>query len=59
MCAFADRSSFGEPLDRVLVVPADCGFPGGRRLRGDVVRAVVKAGGMAGQHKIEVRDVDV
>src|SRR5688500_10091766 len=34
----ADRSNFGEPLDRVLVVPADSGFPCGRRLPGDVVR---------------------
>ena len=45
---FWDRSDFGEPLDSVLVVPADGGFPRGRRLRGDVVRAVVEAGGVAG-----------
>jgi hypothetical protein len=25
----SDRSNFGESLDRVLVVPADRGFPGG------------------------------
>src|SRR6185436_13743022 len=44
----SDRSNFGEPLDRVLVVPADGGFPSGRRLRGDVVRAVVETGGVVG-----------
>ena len=55
----SDRSNFGEPLDRVLVVPADGGFPCGRRLRGDVVRAVVETGGVVGQHQVEVGDVDV
>src|SRR5690349_17048410 len=57
--AFSDRSNFGEPLDCVLVVPADGGFPCGRRLRGDVVRAVVEAGGVVGQYEVEVGDVDV
>src|SRR4029453_2920661 len=37
----SDRSNFGEPLDCVLVVPADGGFPCGPRLRGDIVRLVV------------------
>jgi hypothetical protein len=44
----SDRSNFGEPLDCVLVVPADGGFPCGRRLRGNVVRAVVETGGVVG-----------
>ena len=52
-------SNFGKPLDCVLVVPADGGFPCGRRLRGDVVRAVVETGGVVGQHQVEVGDVDM
>jgi hypothetical protein len=55
----SDRSNFGKPLDCVLVVPADGGFPRGRRLRGDVMRAVVETGGVVGQHQVEVGDVDV
>jgi len=49
-CRCSDRSNFGEPLDCVLVVPADGGFPCGRRLRGDVARAVVETGGVVRQH---------
>jgi len=41
------------------VVPADGGLPSGRRLRGDVVRAVVEAGGVVGQHEVESGDVNV
>jgi hypothetical protein len=52
-CRRSDRPNFGEPPDRVLVVPADGGFPCGRRLRGDVVRAVVEAGGVVRQHQVE------
>ncbi len=59
MRAVSDRSDFGEPPDRVLVVPAHGGFPCGRRLRGEVVRVVVEAGGVVGQHEVEVGDVDV
>ena len=54
-----NRSNFSKPLDCVLVVPADGGFPCGRRLRGDVVRAVVETRGVVGQHQVEVGDVDV
>jgi len=56
-CRCSDRSNFGKPLDCVLVVPADGGFPCGRRLRGDVMRAAVETGGVVGQHQVE--DVDV
>src|SRR5262249_57163401 len=49
----------GEALDGVVVAAADGGFPCGRRLRGDVVRAVVETGGVVGQHQVEVGDVDV
>lgn len=55
----SDHSNVGEPLDCVLVVPADGGFPCGRRLRSDVVRLVVETGGIVGQHQVEVGDVDV
>ena len=55
----SDRSNFGEPLDCVLVVPADSGFPCGPRLRGDVVRLVVETGSVVGHHQVEVGDVDV
>src|SRR6266545_6354787 len=55
----SDRSNFGEPLDCVLVVPADGGFPCRPRLRGDVVRRVVETGSVVGQHQVEVGDVDV
>ncbi len=58
-CRCSDRSNFGEPLDCVLVVPADGGFPCGRCLRSDVERAVVKTGGVVGQHQVKVGDVDV
>ena len=58
-CHGSDRSNFGKPLDGVLVVPADGGFPGGRRLRGDVMRAADKTGGVVGQHQVEVGDIDV
>src|SRR5262249_15026874 len=51
-CRCSDRSHFGEPLDCIRVVPADGGFPCGRRLRGDVVRAVVETGGVVGQHQV-------
>ena len=59
VCRCSDRSNFGEPLDCVLVVPTDGGFPCGRSLRGDVVHAVVQSGGVVGQHQVEVGDVDV
>ena len=55
----SDRSNFGKPLDCVLVVPADGGFPCRPRLRRDVMRAVVETGGVVGQHQVEVGDVDV
>jgi len=55
----SNRSNFGEPLDCVLVVPADGGFPCGPRLRGDVVRLVVETGSVVGHHQVEVGDVDV
>lgn len=59
MAIHLDCSYFGEPLDRVLVVPADSGFPCGRRLRGDVVSALVEPGGVVVQHQIEVGDIYV
>lgn len=40
----SDGSNFGEPLDRILVVPADGDFPGRRRLRGDFARVLMSAG---------------
>ena len=40
----SDRSNVGEPLDWVLVVPADGGFPCGPSLRGDVVRRDIETG---------------
>src|SRR5437763_6116023 len=52
-------TNFGEPIDCVLVVPADGGFPCGRCLRRDVMRDVVETGGVVGQHQVEVGDVDV
>src|SRR5262249_21751676 len=55
----SDRANFGKPRDGVFVVPADGGFPGGRRLRGDVVCAVGETGGIVGQHQVEVGDVDM
>src|SRR5262245_17656872 len=55
----SDGSTFGKPLDCVLVVPADGGFPRGRRWRGDVMRVLVETGGVVGQHQIEVGDVEV
>lgn len=55
----SDRSNFGKPLDRVFVPPADGGFPGGRGLRGDVMRAVVETGGVAGQHQVKIGNVDM
>jgi hypothetical protein len=55
----SDRSNFGKPLDCALVVPADGGFPCGRRLRGDVMRAALETGGVVGQHQVKVGDVDV
>jgi len=58
-CRCSDRSNFGKTLDCVLVVPADGGFPCGRRLRGDVMRAAVETGGVVGQHQVKVGDVDV
>src|SRR5215208_3658809 len=53
----SDRSNVGEPLDCVLVVPADGGFPCGPRLRSDVVRRVVETPSVVGQHQVEVGDV--
>ena len=41
----------GEPPDGVVVLPADGGLPGGRRLRGDVVDVVGECGGVAGQYE--------
>ena len=58
-CRCSDRSNLGKPIDCVLVFPADGGFPRGRRLRGDVMRAVVETGSVVGQHQVEVGDVDV
>jgi hypothetical protein len=55
----SDRSNFFESLERVLIAPADGGFPGGRRLRGDVVRVRVESGGIVWQHQVQVRRVDV
>src|SRR5690349_2829862 len=42
----SDRAHFRKPFDRELVIPADGGFPGGRGLRGDVMRGGVQAGGV-------------
>jgi len=57
-CRCSDRSNVGEPLDRVVVVPADGGFPCGRRLRSDVMRVVGETGGIVGQRQVEVGDVN-
>ena len=53
------RTNFGEPLDSILVFPADGGCPCGPSLRGDVVRVLVETGGVVGQHQVKVRNVDV
>ena len=58
-CRCSDHSNFGKPLNCVFVIPADGGFPCGRRLRGDVVRAALETSGVVGQHEVEVGDVDV
>jgi hypothetical protein len=55
----SDRSNFSESLDCVFVVLADGGFPGGPRLRSDIVRLVVESGGVVRQHQVEVGNVDV
>jgi hypothetical protein len=47
-CRCSNRSNFGKPLDCVRVVPADGGFPRGRSLRGDVIRALVETGSVMG-----------
>src|ERR1700742_778406 len=53
----SDRSNFGKSLDRVRVVPADGGFPCGRRLRRNVMRVAVETGGVVGQHQVEIGDI--
>lgn len=58
-CRCSDRSNFGKSLDRERVIPADGGFPRGRRLRRDIMRAAVEIGGVMGQHEVEIGDVDV
>lgn len=42
----------------MFVVPADGGFPGGPRLRGDVVGRIVESGSVVGQHQVEGGDVN-
>ena len=53
-CRGSDRSNLGKPLPCVRVVPTDGGFPGGRRLRGDVVGAVVETGGVVVGDRIDI-----
>ena len=55
----SDRSNFGKPLDGVLVVPTDGGFPCGPRLRGGVECLVIETGSVVRQHQVEVGDIDV
>ena len=54
----SDGSNFGELFHCVLVIPADGGFPCSRRLRGEVVRAVVETGGIVGAAPGRGRDVE-
>jgi hypothetical protein len=58
-CLCSDRSNLGKPLDCVRVVPADGGFPCGRGLRGDAMRAAIKTCYVVGQHKFEIGDVNI
>ncbi len=55
----SDHSNLGKPLDRERVVPADGGFPCGRCLRGDVMRAAVETVGVVWQHQVEIGDVNM
>ncbi len=55
----SDRSNFGKPLDCVVVVPTDGGFPSGRRLLSDFTGVAVETSGVVGQHQVKIGDVNV